>query len=66
MYYVCAFLFGAIGPTLVLWFMVFPIKGLPMAAGWNVQRMLMQVLAHGFFGLGVGVFVQAFSKNARA
>jgi len=66
MYYVCAFLFGAIGPTLVLWFMVFPIKGLPMAAGWNVQRMLIQVLAHGCFGLGVGVFVQAFSKNARA
>src|SRR5437588_12942061 len=27
MYYVCAFLFGAIGPVLVLWFVVFPLKG---------------------------------------
>jgi hypothetical protein len=62
MYYVCAFLFGAIAPSLVLWFIVFPIKGIPVAAGWNVQRMALQVLAHGCFGLGVGVLVQAFSR----
>jgi hypothetical protein len=58
MYYVAAFLFGAIAPVLVLWFIVFPLKGLPVAAGWNVGRMIMQVFFHGCFGLGVGVLLR--------
>ena len=67
MYYVYAFLFGMIAPVLVLWFIVFPIRGQPVAAGWNVQRMAIQMLVHGCFGLGVGILVQAFAaKDARA
>ena len=67
MYYVCAFLFGAIAPVLVLWFIVFPIRGQPVAAGWNVQRMAIQMLVHGCFGLGVGILVQAFdARDAKA
>jgi hypothetical protein len=66
MYYVCAFLFGAIAPVLVLWFIVFPIKGAPVAAGWNLQRMMIQMLVHGCYGLGVGILVQAFAKGAKA
>jgi len=66
-YYVCAFLFGAIAPVLVLWFIVSPIKGNPIAAGWNAQRMVIQMLVHGCFGLGVGILVQAFaSRDERA
>ena len=35
--------------------------------GWMERSAhAIQVLAHGCFGLGVGIFVQAFSKNARA
>jgi hypothetical protein len=63
MYYVCAFLFGAIAPVIVLWFVVFPIKGVPVAAGWNVPRMVIQVLVHGCYGLGVGILVQAFARE---
>jgi hypothetical protein len=66
MYYVCAFLFGAIAPVIVLWFVVFPIKGLPIAAGWEVQRMLLQMLTHGCYGLGTGILVRAFAKSASA
>src|SRR3954468_15006443 len=29
-YYLCAFLFGILGPVMVLWFIVFPLKGLPV------------------------------------
>jgi hypothetical protein len=65
MYYVCAFLFGAIAPVIVLWFVVLPIKGLPVAAGWNVQRMAIQMLVHGCYGLGVGILVQAFAKGRK-
>jgi hypothetical protein len=31
-YWIVAILFGAIFPTLVLWFVVFPLKGVPVAA----------------------------------
>src|SRR5258708_1013832 len=33
LYYVCAFLFGIVGPVMVLWFIVFPLRGQPVAAG---------------------------------
>lgn len=58
MYYVAAFLFGAIAPVLVLWFVVFPLKSLPVAAGWDVSRMIMQVIFHGCFGLGIGALLR--------
>jgi hypothetical protein len=58
MYYATAFIFGAILPTLVLWFVVFPLKGLPMAAGWNANRMIAQLLAHGMFGLGIALLLK--------
>ena len=58
LYYGAAFLFGAIVPTLVLWFVVFPLKGLPMAAGWNATRMIVHLLAHGMFGLGIALLLK--------
>ena len=58
MYYVAAFLFGAIAPVLVLWFIVFPLRGQPVAAGWDVSRMIMQIIFHGCFGLGIGVLLR--------
>ena len=59
LYYVCAFLFGIVGPVMVLWFVVFPLKGLPVAAGLDPGRMLTQLIIHGCYGLGVGVLLQA-------
>ncbi len=65
MYYVACFLFGAIAPVLVLWFIVFPLKGQPMAAGWDVSRMIMQIIFHGCFGLGLGVLLKWWPETAR-
>ena len=58
LYYVAAFLFGAILPVLVLWFIVFPLRGQPVANAWNVRRMIPQVIAHGCFGLGLAVLLR--------
>ena len=66
LYYACAFLFGLIGPVLVLWFVVFPLRGQPVAAGGDPSRMLTQLIIHGCFGLGVAVLVQALSPTGRA
>lgn len=58
LYYVAAILFGAVLPVLVLWFVVFPLRGQPMAAGWNLARMIPQVIAHAVFGLGIAILLR--------
>lgn len=46
---------GAIGATAVGWFVVAPLKGLPVAQGWNVAAMWRAPLINGVFGLGCGL-----------
>ena len=48
--------FGAVGPTLVGWFVVAPLKGNPVAQGFDTTRMWRSPVINGMFGLGVGVF----------
>ena len=56
-YWVAAFLFGAIFPTLVAWFIVFPMKGLPPGNGWQPASMLTGVLVNGAWGIGTAFFL---------
>jgi len=57
-YWIVAILFGAIFPTLVLWFVVFPLKGQPIAAGWNEIRMATHTILHGAWGLGTALLLR--------
>jgi hypothetical protein len=57
-YWLFAILFGAIFPTLVLWFVVFPLKGIPVAAGWDQIRMATHVIIHGAWGLGMALLLR--------
>jgi hypothetical protein len=43
--------------TLVLWFVVAPLKGQPVAGGFVPVRMLVTVLIHGAWGIGVGLIL---------
>lgn len=45
--------FGVLGPVMVGWFVVAPIKGLPMAGGWVPTRMMNSIIINGMFGVGV-------------
>ena len=47
------FTFGVLGPVLVSWFVVAPLKGLPIAAGGVPPRMLASVLINGCWGIGM-------------
>jgi hypothetical protein len=49
----------ALGCAAVLagWFIVAPLKGVPLAAGWEPVRMLRSMAINGFWGLGVGVIL---------
>ncbi len=54
-YWIVAFLFGAIFPTLVAWFVAAPLKGQPMAGGWDVYRMMTGLIINGAWGVGTAL-----------
>ena len=64
-YWLGAFLFGAILPTLVAWFVVAPIKGLPVAGGWQASRMLTGFVINGAWGLGPAVLMTLALRRRR-
>jgi hypothetical protein len=52
---VAALIFGAVLPTLVVWFVVAPLKGQPMASGFVPSRMWIGPVLNGAWGLGTGI-----------
>jgi hypothetical protein len=63
---VAATIFGAIAPTLVAWFLVAPLKGQPMAAGWVPMAMMIGPIVNGAWGLGTGLGLAVFGKRPAA
>jgi hypothetical protein len=60
--FLAGFLFGAIAPTLVGWFVVAPLKGQPIAQGFNLARMWIGPLVNGVWGLGTAL-IYAFVRR---
>ena len=52
---VAATIFGAVLPTLVGWFIVAPLKGQPMAAGFALPGLLIGPIVNAAWGLGTGL-----------
>jgi hypothetical protein len=57
-YWTAAFLFGAVAPTLVGWFIVLPVKGTPVGNGWHTAGMLTAVMVNGAWGIGTALLRQ--------
>lgn len=49
---------GALGPTLVSWFVVAPLKGLPLAGGWQPAAMATGLIVNAAWGLGLVVLLR--------
>ena len=62
---VAATIFGAIFPTLVAWFLVAPLKGQPMAAGWAPAAMMIGPIVNAAWGLGTGLGLALFGGRRR-
>jgi|SRR5438874_5479584 len=60
---VAAAVFGAIAPTLVAWFVVAPLKGQPVAAGWAPAAMLVGPIVNAAWGLGTGIGLHLFGRR---
>jgi hypothetical protein len=59
-YWITAFIFGAIFPSLVALMVVLPIKGRPMGGGWHPALLATALLINGAWGVGTGLFLKAF------
>ena len=58
-------LFGMVFPTLVAWFVVAPIKGLPMAGGLKVNNMITGLCVNAAWGLGTGILLALYRRSRR-
>ncbi len=52
-----AFLFGALFPTFFGWFIVAPLKGLPIAGGFVPRAMVLPLIINGMWGLGTALIL---------
>ena len=52
--------------TLVAWFVVAPLKGTPVAAGWHPSSMAVGPLANGAWGIGTALLLLLFRRALRA
>ena len=57
-YWLTAFLFGAILPTLVALLVVLPLKGRPMGGGWQPALLITAFLINGAWGVGSGLILK--------
>jgi hypothetical protein len=64
-YWLYAFAFGAVLPSLVAWFVVAPLKGLPMAGGWQANRMITGFLINGAWGVGTALLLALLYRTNR-
>lgn len=64
-YWVGAIVFGAIFPTLVAWFIVFPLKGIPVAGGFRFPGILVVPIIDGLWGLGTAWFLRLLTNRLR-
>ncbi len=60
-YWLLAVIFGAVGPTFVAWFVVLPLKGLPMGGGWKPSGMATGLMVNAAWAVGTALILQAMS-----
>ena len=64
-YWLTAALFGALIVGGFLLFIVLPLKGRPLAAGWNPNAIALILGLHAVFALGAAVFIRLFEIARR-
>ena len=63
-YWLLALALGAVAPGIVALFVVFPLKGQPVAGGWQPAILVGALLLNGAWGIGVALFLRLFGSGA--
>lgn len=61
-YWLRAVIIGAIGPSVVAWFVVMPLKGMGMAGGWDPKIIGGALLLNAAWGLGVALIMRTLQR----
>ncbi len=61
-YWTLAVVLGALGPSLVALLIVFPLKGLPLAGGWDPKIIAAVLIMNGAWGLGVALLLRLMAR----
>lgn len=56
-YFALALLFGALAPTVIALFVVVPLKGMPVAGGWDPKIIGSALLVNAAWGFGVAMLL---------
>jgi len=62
-YWLLAFLFGALLPSLVALLIVLPLKGRPLGGGWGLPLLVTAFLINGAWGVGTAFFLRLFVRR---
>lgn len=62
-YWVSGLIIGALGPSLVNWFVVQPLKGEPIGGGWAFSGIATALIVNGIWGLGTVVLCRLLGRN---
>jgi hypothetical protein len=62
-YWLRALLIGAVGPSAVALFVVFPLKGMGVAGGWDPKIIVGALILNGAWGLGVALLMSRMSRE---
>jgi len=61
-YWIMALVIGALGPSLVFWFVVMPMKGMGLAGGWDPKIIVSGLLLNGAWGLGAALLIRLLNR----
>ena len=61
-YWLRALVVGAIGPSAVALFLVFPLKGMPMAGGWDPKLIVGALILNGAWGVGMALLMRLMHR----
>ena len=61
-YWLRALLIGAVAPSVVALFIVFPLKGMAVAGGWDPRIIVGALMLNGAWGLGVALFMRSTAR----
>lgn len=63
-YWMAAFVFGAVAPSLVGWFVVQPLKGLPIGNGFPMKGVAIALFVNGCWGVGAALLFSLLNRSA--
>ena len=61
-YWTQAVVLGALGPSLVAWFVVMPMKGMGFAGGWDPKIIVGALMLNAAWGLGVALIMRLMNR----